>query len=133
MEEIDRKRREDFKKYEMKKELDYRARLATLNETQRLEEIKRHDESLKRHSDHPKVHHPGSKAQLEQVWEEKDHLPKQEFDPKTFFALHDVNSDGYLDPQEVEALLSLEIQKIYDPKGRSPDDDPNEVCPFVHL
>ena len=46
--------------------------------------------------DHEKIHHPGSKDQLEEVWEETDHLDKDDFDPKTFFKMHDTNSDGYL-------------------------------------
>lgn len=28
------------------------------------------------------------KAQLEEVWEESDHLNPEDFDPKTFFKLH---------------------------------------------
>lgn len=30
----------------------------------------------------------GSKAQLEQVWEETDGLDAKDFDPRTFFKLH---------------------------------------------
>lgn len=33
--------------------------------------------------------------------------------------------DGFLDQQEVEALLSIEIRKIYDP--RNAHNDPNEI------
>lgn len=33
------------------------------------------------------LHHPGSKQQLEEVWEKQDHM-EQEFNPKTFFYLH---------------------------------------------
>ena len=94
LELLDEKRREDFKEYEMKKELDYKASLTKLNETERLQAIATHDEQIKKHKDHPRVHHPGSKAQLEQVWEEQDHMPKQEFDPKTFFAMHDISRDS---------------------------------------
>lgn len=35
----------------------------------------------------------GSKAQLEQVWEESDGLDKNDFDPKTFFKLHGKSSN----------------------------------------
>lgn len=58
-------------------------------------------------------------------------MPKQEFDPKTFFALHDINGDGYLDPEEVEALLSLEIKKMYDPEHNK-EDDGNEMMEEFH-
>ncbi len=34
------------------------------------------------------VHHPGSKQQLEEVWEEQDHMNKNDFNPKTFFVMH---------------------------------------------
>lgn len=37
---------------------------------------------------HPKVNHPGSKDQLEEVWEEQDQLKGEQFDPKTFFSMH---------------------------------------------
>ena len=57
------------------------------------------------YQDHEKIHHPGSKDQLEEVWEETDHLDKDDFDPKTFFKLHDSNSDGYLG--EATGLTSL--------------------------
>lgn len=34
------------------------------------------------------MHHPGSKQQLEEVWEEQDHLSPDSFNPKTFFIMH---------------------------------------------
>lgn len=34
------------------------------------------------------VHHPGSKQQFEEVWEEQDHMNKNDFNPKTFFVMH---------------------------------------------
>lgn len=40
------------------------------------------------HNEHEKVHHPGSKAQLEEVWEKKDHMDKEDFNPVTFFMTH---------------------------------------------
>lgn len=33
------------------------------------------------------MHHPGSKQQLEEVWEKQDHMDQQ-FDPKAFFMMH---------------------------------------------
>lgn len=134
LEKLDEKRRQEFKEYEMKKELEFRSQLAqTSNDTVRQEIIKKHDEQVAKHRDHPRVHHPGSKAQLEQVWQENDHLPANEFDPKTFFSLHDLNGDGYLDTQEVEALLTLEVRKLYDPAHNpSGEDDPREMLEEYH-
>ena len=34
------------------------------------------------------VHHPLSEDQLEEVWEEQDHMDKDSFDPETFFRMH---------------------------------------------
>lgn len=57
-------------------------------------------------------------------------MPKEEFNPRTFFALHDLNGDGVLDQEEVESLLSTEIKKLYDPNN--PEDDPNEMQEEYH-
>ncbi|UYV76249.1 NUCB2, partial [Cordylochernes scorpioides] len=140
LEELDKKRRQEFKEYEMEKEYRYRESLKNMTEEERKEVEEKHKESIEKHKEHPKVHHPGSKPQLEQVWEEQDHMPKEEFNPKTFFSLHgefspdsflqptglshqqNVNGDGYLDIQEVEALLGLEVKKIY-----NENDDPVEM------
>jgi hypothetical protein len=40
--------------------------------------------------------HPLSRDQVEEVWEVKDHLPKEEFNAKTFFALHDLGKQKYI-------------------------------------
>ncbi|GFR03682.1 nucleobindin-2 [Trichonephila clavata] len=80
--------------------------------------------------DHPKVHHPGSKPQLEQVWEDQDHMPREEFNPKTFFAMHDINGDGHLDVKEVEAILLPEVRKLYNPNNE--EDDPVKMEEEFH-
>ncbi|XP_022256961.1 nucleobindin-2-like [Limulus polyphemus] len=125
LEELDRRRREEFKQYEMEKEHQYRESLHNLTQEERNEIIKKHEEMEKKHKDHPRIHHPGSKPQLEQVWEERDHMPREEFDPRVFFFNADINGDGYLDEDEVEAILSLEVRKMYDPNN--PEDDPVEM------
>lgn len=55
-------------------------------------------------------------------------MDKGTFDPKTFFSLHDLNSDGYLNEEEIEALFQLELEKVYN--DTDPADDPKEkfVC-----
>ncbi|KAG3256461.1 nucleobindin 1 [Ictidomys tridecemlineatus] len=63
----------------------------------------------------------GSQAQLKEVWEELDGLDPNRFNPKTFFILHDINSDGVLDEQELEALFTKELEKVYDPKNEEDD------------
>ncbi|XP_076328709.1 nucleobindin-2-like isoform X2 [Tachypleus tridentatus] len=125
LEELDRKRREEFKRYEMEKEYQYRESLKNLTESEKKEAESKHEEKKNKHKEHPRVNHPGSKPQLEQVWEEKDHMPREEFDPKVFFSMHDINGDGYLDEDEVEAILNLEVKKMYDPNN--PEDDAVEM------
>ena len=124
LDELDKKRREEFKEYEMEKEHE---RKETLNKMPEEEKKKAEVEYLglqKKHKDHPKLHHPGSKQQLEEVWDKKDHLDPNEFQPRTFFKMHDINGDGFLDEEEIEALFQKELDQVYDPN--SPEDDMNE-------
>ncbi|KAL1774500.1 nucleobindin-2 isoform X1 [Sigmodon hispidus] len=121
LEQYDRTRHEEFKKYEMMKEHERREYLKTLDEEKRKEEESKFEEMKRKHENHPKVNHPGSKDQLKEVWEEADGLDPNDFDPKTFFKLHDVNSDGFLDEQELEALFTKELEKVYDPQNAEDD------------
>lgn len=125
LEKIDKQRQEDLKTYEMEKEWQFQERIKMMNETEKQEAIKLRDQLKQKHDDHPRVHEPGSKQHFEDVWEKKDNLPKGEFNPRTFFALHDSNSDNYWDQGEVRQLLVTEINKLYDPNN--PEDDPNEM------
>uniref|UniRef100_UPI00398F7D42 nucleobindin-2a isoform X2 n=1 Tax=Pristiophorus japonicus TaxID=55135 RepID=UPI00398F7D42 len=121
LENYDKERHEEFKQYEMLKEHERREYLKTLDEEKRKQEEARYDEIKKKHKDHPKINHPGSKDQLKEVWEETDGLDPEDFDPKTFFKLHDTNGDGFLDEQEMEALFTKELEKIYDPNNAEDD------------
>lgn len=121
LEHYDKTRHEEFKKYEMMKEHERREYLKTLSEEKRKEEESKFEEMKKKHENHPKINHPGSKDQLKEVWEETDGLDPNDFDPKTFFKLHDVNNDGFLDEQELEALFTKELEKVYDPKNEEDD------------
>lgn len=121
LEQYDRTRHEEFKKYEMMKEHERREYLKTLSEEKRKEEEAKFAEMKRKHEDHPKVNHPGSKDQLKEVWEETDGLDPNDFDPKTFFKLHDVNNDGFLDEQELEALFTKELEKVYNPQNAEDD------------
>lgn len=62
LEELDKKRREEFKQYEMEKEFQYQESLKNMTTEQKAEAVKKHDELTKKHKEHPRVHHPGSKA-----------------------------------------------------------------------
>merc|ERR1711962_1269923 len=102
LEEQGKQRKEEFKRYELEKERHKREELAKLSEEERTKEKEKLD-------------------QMEEVWEEADGLDKEDFDPKTFFNLHDTHADGYLDELEVEALFERELAKMYDPNN--PEDD----------
>ncbi|XP_069479874.1 nucleobindin-2 [Ambystoma mexicanum] len=121
LENYDKEHHEEFKRYEMLKEHERREYLKTLDEEKRKLEEEKYEALRKKHGDHPKVNHPGSQDQLKEVWEETDGLDPNDFDPKTFFKLHDSNGDGFLDEQELEALFTKELEKVYDPKNEEDD------------
>lgn len=111
MTEQDRKRRKDFKDYELEKEHTRREKMKNMTE----EEKKKEEEIYKdkHHKKHEKMHEPGHKPQLEEVWEKEDGLDPEAFNPKTFFKLHDKNDDGYLDVFELETLFLTDLDKNY--------------------
>ncbi|CAF3724199.1 unnamed protein product [Adineta steineri] len=123
LDELDRKREEEFKQYEIRKEYERRAKLAKLNidERKRLEQL--HRATLEKKKKHRPVNHPGSVDQMEEVWEKVDKLEADQFKPKAFFKLHDVNSDGLIDEDELDAIMVKEADKIYE---ATPDADPVE-------
>ncbi|XP_055324391.1 nucleobindin-2 isoform X2 [Sitodiplosis mosellana] len=122
--EADRKRREDFKEYEMQKEFEKQEKLRAMDE----EHKKQYEEELKRqtqkHNKHERIHHPGNKAQLEEVWEKQDHMEAADFDPKTFFMMHDLDGNDFWDETEVKALFVKELDKVY--QSGLPEDDMRE-------
>ncbi|EDV29512.1 uncharacterized protein TRIADDRAFT_51942 [Trichoplax adhaerens] len=59
-----------------------------------------------------KLHHPGSKAQLQDVWEKDDGFSQGDFSPRSFFAAHDLNGDGQLDFAELDAIMQRESHKL---------------------
>ncbi|XP_063798534.1 nucleobindin-2-like isoform X2 [Pseudophryne corroboree] len=121
LENYDATRHEEFKRYEMMKEHERREYLKSLDEDKRKMEEAHYEELKKKHKEHPKVNVPGSKDQLKEVWEETDGLDPNDFNAKTFFNLHDTNGDGILDEQELEALFTKELEKVYDPKNEEDD------------
>nr|XP_045584893.1 nucleobindin-2-like isoform X3 [Procambarus clarkii] len=124
LEKVDEQRRTEFKKYEMEKEFERQQELGQMDEEHRKQAELKHEEEIKKHGQHTKLHHPGSKQQLEEVWEEQDHMQPEDFNPKTFFHLHDLDGNGYWDEMEVKALFKKELDKMYDPNA--PEDDINE-------
>ncbi|XP_065070363.1 nucleobindin-2-like isoform X2 [Rhopilema esculentum] len=124
MEEQDKKRREDFHKYELEKEHKRREEMKNLSEEDRKKKEAEHEDELKKLRKHEKMHEPGSKAELEEVWKEEDGLDPESFDPKTFFNLHDKNGDGYLDFFELQTFFLNDVDKVYNESD--PNTDPRE-------
>lgn len=58
LDELDKKRRGEFKEYEMMKEHERQEQLKKLNEEERKKAEEEYEEMKKKHQDHPKVHHP---------------------------------------------------------------------------
>ena len=58
LENFDKERHEEFKRYEMTKEHERRERLKSLDDEQRKREEEHYEEMKKKHADHPKVNHP---------------------------------------------------------------------------
>lgn len=67
LEEVDKQRKQEFTEYEMQKEYEYEQQLAKLSPEERKKFEEKHAADIKKHKDHPKLHHPGSKPQLEEV------------------------------------------------------------------
>ncbi|KAG7211177.1 hypothetical protein KM043_010498 [Ampulex compressa] len=111
--EADKKRREMFKKYEMQRKYEEQQKLQGMNDLER----KKYEDELtlmkEKHKKHEPLHHPGSKQQLEEVWEKQDHMEDQDFNPKTFFHLHDLDGNGFWDQDEVKILFLKELDKLY--------------------
>ncbi|RVE71375.1 hypothetical protein OJAV_G00051070 [Oryzias javanicus] len=121
LENFDKERHDEFKRYEMMKEHERRERLKAMSEDDRKKAEQRYEEMKKKHADHPKVNHPGSEDQLKEVWQETDGLDPEDFDPKTFFKMHDSNGDGFFDESELEALFTKELEKVYNPENEEDD------------
>lgn len=121
LENFDKERHDEFKRYEMMKEHERRERLKNMSEEDRKKEEQHYEEMKQKHANHPKVNHPGSEDQLKEVWQEADGLDPQDFDPKTFFKMHDSNGDGFFDESELEALFTKELEKVYNPENEEDD------------
>jgi len=124
LEEVDKRRRGEFKDHEMDKELERQEKLEKLNDNARKAAEEEHLKEMERRKHHERVNHPGSKDQLEEVWEQQDQLDEDQFDPRTFFQLHDTDSNGFLDEFEIEGLFQIELDKIFN--KTDPSFDPLE-------
>ena len=87
----------------MEKKFEKEERLKHITDEEAREKEKQKMAELeKKHKDHEKLNHPMTKDQLEEVWEEQDHMAPEDWDPKTFFAMHDLNGDGFWEEDELK-------------------------------
>ncbi|KAJ8737062.1 hypothetical protein PYW07_000333 [Mythimna separata] len=121
LEAADKKRKEEFKEYEMQKKFEEHQKVEGMEEAQKKEYMEKHKQEEEAIKHHKPLHHPGSKQQLEEVWEKQDHMEQQQFEPKAFFMMHDVDGNGVWDADEVKALFIKELDKLYGPGGPNKD------------
>lgn len=111
--EIDKKRREEFKKYEMEKKFEEELKVKEMNEEEKKKYVEELEQLKKEQQTHKPLHHPGSQKQLEEVWEKQDHMGDQEFNPSAFFQIHDLDGNRHWDENEVKILFLKELDKMY--------------------
>lgn len=125
LENYDAKRHESFKNYEMEKAIEREEKLQKMNEFERKAFEEEQRKKRERHNKHENIPHPFSQKFILDVWKRFDHLKDEKFNAKTFFLLHDVNGDKFIDAYELEAIFQAELDKVYDPNN--PDDDIREM------
>ncbi|CDS43221.1 EF hand domain containing protein [Echinococcus multilocularis] len=96
---------------------------AHVNDTTAVREKVQHDFELAKKRPKPgRFHEPGSRAQEREQWQKGDDMPEDEFDPRVFFIMHDLNSDGVWDPEEIDAMLSAQIGQIDEDRPERQDE-----------
>ncbi|XP_023341310.1 nucleobindin-1 isoform X2 [Eurytemora carolleeae] len=104
-------REKQFKEHEMMKKFKREQQILHAQskaEKRRLEILFESESEKKIHLDNPL-----SMNKMKQVWHVQDHMNLTEFNESQFFHLHDINSDGFLDRQEIRLLLITELNQEY--------------------
>jgi len=114
MEHLDQDRRRAFLQHEMARLLKFKQLVEHESDPAKKQAL------IKAHDDETKVlterrgHAPGHEKQMKEVWEKDDGLNPNDFDPKTFFRLHDITSDGVLDAKELEGMFYSEAKRLHE-------------------
>lgn len=114
-------RETDFARYEMEKRFLEEQRLRHIKTEERRKKELESIEAEKAKRASADLKHPMSEDAIKDVWEEKEQLPKEEFNPKTFFALNDLDGNGLLDLEEIRMVLKNELDQ-----GNIPGNDTRE-------
>lgn len=64
----------------------------------------------KQHSE--KIHQPGSREQEKETWEEEDDMDVDSYTPELFFKRHDLDSDDFIDEEEIRAILMPQVKNM---------------------
>merc|ERR1719281_1560807 len=116
--DLDARHKASFVHKEMKRELAFRHSVAVEKDADKkrelIEQHKRTLEELKQRTSSL----PGHAQQLQDVWEKEDGMADK-FNPKVFFALHDINSDGLWDHKELEALFYRSATRLHTVNGET--------------
>lgn len=124
LDEFDEARHDRFKNYEMYRKRQHDKKVEGMSS----EEKRKYEAALEaeknKHKDHEPIHFPGSEEQMKQIWEDFDEEDGP-FESDKFFVMHDKNSDGYLDPQEVEDLMDFQLRGVYE-EGHKEDHMPEK-------
>ncbi|VDL22486.1 unnamed protein product [Hymenolepis diminuta] len=112
LDEIDKEEVEIFNEVEISKVLDRWEDHVNDTATER-EKAKREFEAKKMvHHKQEKFHGPGSQALEKDVWKNEDEMPEDNYSPRNFFLIHDLNSDGVWDSEEISAVLNSEFDQL---------------------
>lgn len=106
----------------MHKHLEFEELFKRLSPEQKKELEEKKRELLSKHAGKMPTVMPVSKKHFIKVWEERDRMNRENFNVKTFFHLHDLDGNGFLDEYETKVLLENEVLDAYDPAA--PDFDP---------
>ncbi|KAL7060326.1 hypothetical protein AAHC03_09645 [Spirometra sp. Aus1] len=75
--------------------------------------IHQFEEEKKKSKEHSeKIHQPGSREQEMETWEEEDEMDLESYTPELFFRRHDLNSDNFIDEEEVRAILLPQVKNM---------------------
>lgn len=96
----------------MQKEYEKEQKLEHMSEPERVLYKQELAEKQAEHLKHPKVHFPGNKAQLEEVWEKQDNMDPDAFDPKLFYRLHGTTRNVPKVSRVVRKYLILSFDQI---------------------
>ncbi|KAM3178882.1 hypothetical protein ACTXT7_001712 [Hymenolepis weldensis] len=112
LDEIDKEKVEIFNEVEISKVLDRWEDHINDTATERVKAKEEFEAKKMVHHKQEKFHEPGSQALEKDVWKNEDEMPEDNYSPRNFFLIHDLNSDGVWDSEEISAVLNSEFDQL---------------------